>query len=129
MFVPLRDRSGISQLVVLKDKELKTAIGSLPAESVIEVVGTVQKRPTGDANKGMPTGDIEVHIDSLTVLNRTDLSPFSVTEKSESDPTKESLRLAHRYLDLRRSEVMRNIELRSKVTAAMRKFLLDNHGS
>lgn len=128
MFVPLRDRTGTSQLVVLKDHDLRATLENLPAESVVEVVGTVQRRPDRDINNEMPTGDIEIRIESLDVHNKTELLPFSVTDKSSDDPTKENLRLAHRYLDLRRSEVMTNIILRSKVSAAMRRFLLDKHG-
>ena len=129
MFVPLRDRTGTSQLVVLKDHDLRATLENLPAESVVEVVGTVQRRPDRDINNEMPTGDIEIRIESLDVHNKTELLPFSVTDKSSDDPTKENLRLAHRYLDLRRSEVMTNIILRSKVSAAMRRFLLDKHGT
>lgn len=127
IFVPLRDHTGTAQVVVLKDPSHRSAVSALRQETVVQILGTVHRRPHGNTNVGMATGEVEVHLESLHVLNETDTLPFSVSDKAASVHTRESLRLAHRYLDLRGSEVMDNLKLRSAVSMAMRKFLVEKH--
>ena len=127
VFVPLRDHTGTAQLVVLKDPSLRSAISALRQETVVQILGTVHRRPHGNTNVDMATGEVEVHLESLHVLNHAGALPFSVSDKAASVNTRESLRLAHRYLDLRGSEVMDNLKLRSAVSMAMRKFLVEKH--
>ena len=125
--MPLRDHTGTAQLVVLKDPALRSAISALRQETVVQILGTVQRRPQGNTNVRMATGGVEVHLESLQVLNQADALPFSVSDRASSVNTQESLRLAHRYLDLRGSKVMDNLKLRSAVSMAMRKFLVEKH--
>ena len=125
--MPLRDHTGTAQLVVLKDPSLRSAISALRQETVVQILGTVHRRPHGNTNVDMATGEVEVHLESLHVLNHAGALPFSVSDKAASVNTRESLRLAHRYLDLRGSEVMDNLKLRSAVSMAMRKFLVEKH--
>ena len=84
--------------------------------------GTVNKRPNGMENSSIPTGDIEVMVDEITVLNRSLTPPFYIEEDAEAD---ESLRLRYRYLDLRRPPMLRNLTLRHNVVKYIRDFLSD----
>lgn len=127
MFLPLRDHTGTAQVVALKDSSLRSAVSALRQETVVQILGTVRRRPNGNINVAMATGEVEVHLESLHVLNYTDTLPFSVSDKAAAVNTQESLRLAHRYLDLRGSEVMNNLKLRSAVSMAMRRFLVEKH--
>lgn len=127
MFLPLRDHTGTAQVVALKDSSLRSAVSALRQETVVQILGTVRRRPHGNTNVAMATGEVEVHLESLHVLNHVDTLPFSVSDKAAAVNTQESLRLAHRYLDLRGSEVMDNLKLRSAVSMAMRRFLVEKH--
>ena len=121
IFVDLRDRSGIMQLIFENgsiDEEGFAKAGKLRSEFVIAVTGTVEKRG-GAVNENLATGEIEVRAKSLRVLSEAEVSPFPVEENSK---TKEDVRLKYRYLDLRRPEMQRNLILRHKVTKAMRDF-------
>ena len=113
--------------MVHKDRSLRSAISSLKQETVVQILGTVHRRPRGDINVDMATGEVEVHPESLHVLNEPDTLPFSVSDKTASVRPQESLRLAHRHLDLRWSPVRDNLKLRSTVSMAMRKFLAEKH--
>ena len=121
IFIDLRDREGIMQLVInpesVSDEVMKTA-ESLRSEFVIEVTGKVAARE--QANDKLATGSVELHVDSLMVLNTAKTTPFEIKDGIEaSDDT----RLRYRYLDLRRPEMLENLKLRAKVTHSIRNYL------
>ena len=122
VFVDLRDREGLTQVVFRPEEnaELAKQAHQLGYEDVIQVQGKVAARAPGMANPRMPTGDIELVPDKLVVLNRAEVLPFPVVE---SEPANEDLRLSYRYLDLRRPQMTRNLRLRHRVTKATRDFL------
>ena len=114
IFVDLRDRSGIMQLIFENssiDEEGFAKAGKLRSEFVIAVTGTVEKRG-GAVNENLATGEIEVRAKSLRVLSEAEVPPFPVEENSK---TKEDVRLKYRYLDLRRPDLQRNLILKSRV--------------
>ena len=119
-FVDLRDRYGITQLVFNEetDKALCDEANKLGREFVIQVVGTVNERY--NKNPKMPTGDIEIIVSTLKVLNASLTPPFTIEENSDGG---DELRMKYRYLDLRRSNVRANLELRHKFCLAVRHFL------
>ena len=122
IFVDLRDRSGILQLVFDEDsigKEGFEKAGTLRSEYVIAVEGTVQKRSAA-VNENLKTGDIEVIATSLRILSEAQTPPFQIEENSQ---TKDEIRLKYRYLDLIRPDIQRNLMLRSKVLYLMRDFM------
>jgi aspartyl-tRNA synthetase len=123
-FVNLRDRYGITQVVVEADagNELKSVAGELKFEYCIAVRGRVRTRPETMVNKDMETGEIEVVADSIQILTRCETLPFMVDEKSDA---KEDLRLKYRYIDLRSFSMQRKIELRHKVAFGVREYLSD----
>ncbi|PPD58979.1 aspartate--tRNA ligase [Dehalogenimonas etheniformans] len=124
IFIDLRDRSGIVQVVFNpeKAKEAHHLAEALRSEFVLRVKGTVSHRPEGTENKRMPTGAIEVNAEELEILNESKTPPFYVNEEVEVD---ESLRLKFRYLDIRRERMRNNIILRHKVVTFMRQYLND----
>ena len=119
-FVDLRDRYGITQLVFNEETnaDLCAQANKLGREYVIQVVGTVGERYS--KNDKMPTGDIEITVTTLTVLNASDVPPFTIEENTDGG---DELRMKYRYLDLRREVVRRNLELRHKFCLAVRHFL------
>ena len=119
-FVDLRDRYGITQLVFNEETnaELCAQANKLGREYVVQVVGTVGERYS--KNDKMPTGDIEITVTALTVLNASDVPPFTIEENTDGG---DELRMKYRYLDLRREVVRRNLELRHKFCLAVRHFL------
>ena len=120
IFVDLRDRSGILQLVFDEnDREVFEKAKNLRSEFVIAVEGVVRKRG-GAINEDLATGDIEVTVNTLRILSESDTPPFPVEENIS---TREELRLQYRYLDLRRPSLQKNIKLRSDVTTFIRKFM------
>lgn len=122
IFVDLRDRSGILQLVFDEESvgsEGFEKAGSLRSEFVIAVEGTVQKRSAA-VNENLKTGDIEVIATSLRILSESQTPPFQIEENSK---TNEETRLKYRYLDLRRPDIQRNLILKSKVMGLMREFM------
>jgi aspartyl-tRNA synthetase len=121
-FVNLRDRYGVTQVVVDEDapEELKEQAKELRREFCIAVRGTVRKRPESMVNPEMPTGAIEVKTDELEILTRCEPLPFNLEERSDA---KEELRLTYRYLDLRTFSMQRKIKLRTDVTFAVREYL------
>ena len=122
IFVDLRDRSGILQLVFDEDSvgaEGFEKAGTLRSEFVIAVEGTVQKR-TAAVNENLKTGDIEVIATSFRILSESQTPPFQIEENSK---TNEETRLKYRYLDLRRPDIQRNLILKSKVMGLMREFM------
>ena len=119
-FVDLRDRYGITQLVFNEETnaDLCAQANKLGREYVVQVVGTVGERYS--KNDKMPTGDIEITVTELTVLNASDVPPFTIEENTDGG---DELRMKYRYLDLRREVVRRNLELRHKFCLAVRHFL------
>jgi aspartyl-tRNA synthetase len=126
IFLDLRDRSGITQVVL--DKEAAPAAHAKAEaarpEFVVAVTGKVRVRGAGLANPNMPTGEIEVVASDLLLLNDAKTPPFPIADNAPI--TNEEIRLKYRYLDLRRPELQRNFVLRHKVTRAIRDFLSDN---
>jgi aspartyl-tRNA synthetase len=127
IFIDLRDRSGYVQVVLnpetLAAEDYQTA-ERLRSEWCVEVTGTVRLRPEGSENPALPTGEIEVMVEGLTVLNQSLTPPFYITDDVEAD---ESLRLRYRYLDLRRPAMQENLRLRHKAVKYIRDYL-DGYG-
>ena len=122
VFIDLRDRSGIVQLVFNPEISLGAhqVAEQVRSEWVIQVTGLVRHRPEGSENPALSTGAIEVAANEAVVLNQSLTPPFYINEETEVD---ESLRLKYRYLDLRRATMQANIELRHKVVKYIRDFL------
>jgi aspartyl-tRNA synthetase len=123
IFIDLRDRYGIIQVTVNPNasKETLEHVANVRMEWVLQVAGTVHKRPAGMENPRMPTGEVEVIAESVEVLNPAKVLPFMVS--GENDLPDENTRLRYRYLDLRRERMGRNMVLRHKVVKFMRDFL------
>ncbi len=123
-FVDLRDRSGVVQTVSNPElsKEVHAIAEQVRSEWVVRIVGEVRARPKGMQNLNLPTGEVEVEIKELEVLNPAKTPPFTISEESEVD---EMVRLKYRYLDLRRERMQRNLELRHNVI----KFIRDELGA
>ena len=122
IFIDLRDRSGLLQIMFDEASvgaEGFAKAGQLRSEYVVAVVGKVQKRG-GAVNEALKTGDIEIVAESLRILSESETPPFPIEENSQ---TKDEIRLKHRYLDLRRPDIQRNLMLRSKVAHLMREFM------
>lgn len=122
IFIDLRDREGVVQIVFNPEKapDAHKLADELRSEYVIRVFGAVAARPEGTENLSLPTGEIEVLIDRLEILNRAMTPPFYINKDSEVD---ENLRLKYRYLDLRRPRMQRNLIMRHLVVNFMREFL------
>ena len=118
VFIDLRDRSGIIQIVVRPENENYELASSLKNESVIEVTGKIVKRES--INNKIPTGEIEVETSSLKLINSSIDIPFEITDDTTA---LEDTRLKYRYLDIRRSEIKNKLITRSKITMAIREFL------
>jgi aspartyl-tRNA synthetase len=119
IFVDLRDHEGITQIVFDPQHPSFAQAEHLRHEDVLRVQGTVRRRPSGTENPRLPTGDIEVAIGMLEVLNRSQVPPFHVNSDEDVD---ENLRLEYRYLDLRRPRMQRNLRVRHRIIKAMRDF-------
>ncbi|XP_039999341.1 aspartate--tRNA ligase, mitochondrial [Xiphias gladius] len=127
-FVILRDFSGLTQILIPQEEsaaDLKAVLCDLTAESVIKVTGTVRRRPAGQENKGMPTGEIEVLAEDVEVFNLCRKLPFEIKDFVKKS---ESLRMQYRYLDLRSSQMQKNLRLRSQLVMKMREYLCNVHG-
>jgi len=125
LFIDLRDREGRTQTVFDPSdlpQEVFDRASRLHSESVIEVTGKVRQRPAGTNNDKIATGQVEVLVKGLNVLNHADVLPFPVDDPEVANKVNEELRLQYRYLDLRRPEMSRNLRLRSKVATAARVF-------
>ena len=126
IFIDVRDREGRTQTVFDPSdlpKDLFDRAGSLRSECVISVTGKVRQRPAGTNNAKIATGEIEVAVTELELLNFADVLPFPVDDPEVASKVNEELRLKFRYLDLRRPEMARNLRLRHKVTTATRVFM------
>ena len=121
-FVDLRDRYGITQLVFNSEtnQELNERANKLGREFVIQIVGTVNERYSKNAN--MPTGDIEIIVNELNLLNASEVPPFTIEDQSDGG---DDIRMKYRYLDLRRACVRKNLELRHKMCIEVRNYLSD----
>lgn len=124
IFMDLRDVSGLVQIVFDPERSGEVhAIGhTLRPEDVLRIEGKVAARPAETVNPNLPTGEVEVNVSSVEILNRSQTPPFSVEERSEVD---ETLRLRYRYLDLRRDDMRDNLLLRHRVAKSVRRFLDD----
>ncbi len=130
IFLDLRDRSGIVQIVSdpQRTPDSYEQANALRNEYVIKVTGRVSQRPDESLNNRIPTGEVEIYAENIELLNavRKQL-PFQVCS-SETDTVREDLRLKYRYLDLRRAQMTRNLQLRYQVVKAMRRYLEDIEG-
>ena len=126
IFIDLRDRTGIVQLAFDDScsEEIFNAAFGVRAEYVIAARGTVRRRGEGAVNPNLPTGEIEIAVDAFKVLSSAETPPFAIVENSD---VKSELRLAHRYLDLRRPDMQQNIIKRSMITNIARNYFAD-HG-
>jgi len=124
VFIDLRDRSGIAQVVFdarfVPAAELLERAKELRNEFVLDVTGTVVEREGSSVNRELPTGEIEVHATALSILNRADTPPFPIEDGIKAS---EDLRLTYRYLDLRRPEMTKKFMTRSAVTMAIREVM------
>jgi len=121
-FIDLRDRYGITQLVVnpTEQPQLAEQLKEIGREYVVRVSGTVAER--SNKNEKLSTGDIEIIVNELTVLNSSKLPPFTIEQDTDGG---EELRMKYRYLDLRRPNILKNMVFRSKVALEVRKYLSD----
>ena len=123
VFIDVRDRYGITQVVIdpQASADVQTAVAQVRNEFVLSLSGTVQMRPEGTRNSSLPTGDIEVHATDIQVLSATQTPPFDLNNPAlEVD---EAIRLRYRYLDLRREDMQRKMELRHRLIKAIRDFM------
>ena len=126
VFIDVRDREGRTQAVFDPSDlpaDLFETASRLHSESVISVTGKVRVRPDGTKNEKIDTGLVEVLADKLEVLNHADVLPFTIDDPEVAAKVNEELRLKHRYLDLRRPEMIHNMRLRSRVATATRVFM------
>ncbi|GET20885.1 aspartate--tRNA ligase [Prolixibacter denitrificans] len=121
-FVDLRDRYGITQLVAddTASAEIKNAVNHLGREFVIQIVGVVRERAS--KNSKIPTGDVEVELKKVKVLNQSVVPPFTIAEDTDGG---DEIRMKYRYLDLRRENVRKNLELRARMAHYVRNYLND----
>jgi aspartyl-tRNA synthetase len=125
LFVDVRDRAGVTQVVFDKDDEaLITKAKRLRSEFVVGVVGKVRRRAPETVNAKLPTGEVEIVVKRLAVLNEAKTPPFPVADDT---PVSEDVRLKYRYLDLRRPRLQNNIIMRHRLTTVVRRYF-DEHG-
>ncbi len=125
IFIDLRDRTGIVQLAFDEktQKDIFDRAFGIRAEYVLCAKGVVRRRGEGAINKNLPTGEVEVAVDELKILAAAETPPFEIVENS---PVKDELRLRHRYLDLRRPDMQRNIMARSRISGIARNYYAEN---
>ncbi|HEY2420174.1 MAG TPA: aspartate--tRNA ligase [Neobacillus sp.] len=126
IFIDLRDRSGIVQVVFNPDlsKEALETAEKIRTEFVLDIVGTVVRREEGTVNENLKTGKIEVHADKVTIINESKTPPFTISDKTDAS---EDIRLKYRYLDFRRPVMFETLKMRHQVTKQIRDFL-DSEG-
>jgi aspartyl-tRNA synthetase len=128
VFLDLRDRTGIAQIVVDRERgagaELVATAKELRSEFVVQLEGEVVERAEGQKNPKLPTGDVEVVATKIVILNRSETPPFPIEDDTDAA---EELRLQYRYLDLRRPALARNLTLRHKMLTGVRNYF-DRHG-
>ena len=121
LWIDLRDRYGLTQLMFgeeITEEKLLESGRSVGREFVLQAEGKVIERESKNPN--MPTGDIEIHVDKLTILNKSEVPPFLIEDETDGG---EELRMQYRYLDLRRNPVRKNLQLRHKLLQATRSYL------
>ena len=124
IFIDLRDREGLAQIVFDPDRAEPFAIAdSVRHEFVLRITGKVRRRPEGTVNNDLATGEVEVLGHTIEILNKSKTPPFQLDDENVADDT----RLRYRYIDLRRPEMQANLQLRAKVAKILRNFL-DDHG-
>jgi aspartyl-tRNA synthetase len=122
IFIDLRDRSGISQIIFLPgDKALQAEADRLRPEWVAKVTGVVKKRPAGMENKNIPNGAYEIAATKLEIINEAKTPPFEIN--ADGRDVNEEIRMKHRYLDLRRPRLQRNIRERDRVISFFRDYM------
>jgi aspartyl-tRNA synthetase len=119
IFVDLRDRDGLTQIVFDPQHPAFSQAEHLRNEDVLRAVGRVRTRPPGTENPKLATGEVEVEVQELEILNRSQVPPFQINVEENAD---ENLRLEYRYLDLRRTRMQRNLTIRHRIIKAMRDF-------
>ena len=123
IFIDLRDREGLAQIVFDPDRAESFAIAdAVRNEYVLKITGKVRNRPEGTINPDLPTGEVEVLAYEIEILNVAKTPPFQL----DDDNVHEDVKLKYRYVDLRRDEMQRNMKLRAAITRGMRSFLDDN---
>ncbi|NWX88490.1 SYDM protein, partial [Nothoprocta pentlandii] len=128
LFLVLRDFQGLTQIIIPQDEahsHVKKLLASAPVESVVRVTGIVSLRPPGQENPKMPTGDIEVKVETAELLNSCKKLPFEIKDFVKKS---EALRMQYRYLDLRSFQLQYNLRLRSQIVMKMREYLCHLHG-
>lgn len=124
IFIDLRDREGLVQVVCNPEDAASFAIAEgVRSEYVLQIEGAVRLRPEGSDNPNMSSGKIEIVAKRMDILNSSETPPFPLTEQAE---VSEDVRLRHRYIDLRRPEMLQKLRFRSKITSLLRRFLDDN---
>ena len=125
-FIDIRDRYGRTQIVISpsSNEQVLAVVEDLKREYVVQVSGKVRRRPTGQENPKISTGEIEIETTELTILNQSKTPPFL---PGQEELPNEDLRLKHRYLDLRRPQMQQTMYLRSKITKSIRDYF-DQHG-
>ena len=124
-FVDLRDRNGVTQIVLSEESaaDAHAKAKNLRGEFVVAAKGRVVARTPETINKKIPTGEIEVQVDELLVLNDAKVPPFQLEVAGSENLASEDLRLKYRYLDLRRPQLQNNIRMRAKMIGKMREFM------
>lgn len=130
VFIDLRDRSGILQVVLKPDNlsEGEEAISELRDEWVVEIEGEIKERPEKLQNPNIPTGKVEMTATKLTVLNEAETPPFVLNDQKEMEGVGEDNRMKYRYMDLRRPDMHERIAKRSEATQYVRNAFVDEHG-
>ncbi len=125
IFIDLRDREGLVQIVCNpEDAESFAVAEKVRSEYVLQIEGVVNPRPAGSENTDLKSGKIEIVAKRVTILNSSETPPFPLTEQAEVN---EDIRLRHRYIDLRRPEMLQKLRFRSQIIRQLRQYL-DNHG-
>ena len=123
IFIDLRDRSGIVQVVFTPvDKSLYESAGRLRLEWVVKIIGKVNRRPKGMENPEIETGNLEIQAENLEILNQSETPPISVS--GDGYEIGEESRMKHRYLDLRRTRLRKNLQMRAEIVKFIRDFLV-----
>eukprot|EP00075_Anas_platyrhynchos_P029862 XP_027319115.1 aspartate--tRNA ligase, mitochondrial isoform X1 [Anas platyrhynchos] len=128
LFLVLRDFQGLTQIILPQDEahsHVRKLLSNAPVESVVRVTGIVSSRPPGQENPKMPTGDIEVKVETAEILNSCKKLPFEIKDFIKKS---EALRMQYRYLDLRSFQLQYNLRLRSQIVMRMREYLCNLHG-
>ncbi|MEM4593585.1 MAG: OB-fold nucleic acid binding domain-containing protein, partial [Zestosphaera sp.] len=126
-FILVRDRTGVIQVVVSSKNPYYEAVEALTPETVVAVRGVVRARPPAQVNPELPTGEVEVEIKELVILNKAKSLPLPIFDRELMKTTSETMRLKYRYLDLRRPEMQYNLFFRAELVRVL-KNSLDSKG-